>query len=122
MRSLFLKSEGDTPKNRIWDFLITFQEYDYSMNDVAKQSKVAYSTLKLLWPYFEKNDLVVQTRKVGRAKMYRLNLKNNVVNAFVNYYYTITKKETDKMLGEKHESKSSVGGHHAGISASAKSF
>ena len=101
MKSLFLKSEGDTPKNRIWDFLITFQEYDYSMKDIAKQSKVAYSTLKLLWPYFEKNKTVIQTRNVGKAKMYRLNLKNPITKAFMAYYYVIVRKETDRLIGEK---------------------
>lgn len=121
MKSLFIKSEGDTPKNRIWDFMITLQEYDYSMKDIAKHSRVAYSTLKLLWPYFEKNKIVVQTRKVGRAKMYRLNVRNKVVKAFMLYYYTIVKRETDKLLGEKEE-KRDVTGHNAGAMAYARHF
>ena len=103
MESLFLKSEGDNPKNRIWDFLITYQEYDHSMKDIAKQSKVAYSTLKLLWPYFEDNGIAIQTRNVGKAKMYKLNMKNPITKAFINYYYVIVKKETNKMMGDKEE-------------------
>lgn len=121
MKSLFLKSEGDTPKNRIWDFLITFQEYDYSMKDIAIQSKVAYSTLKLLWPYFEKNSIIVQTRNVGKAKMYRLNLKNPLAKAFINYYYVVVRKETDKLLGVKEE-RLGFTGHTAGIAVSAKNI
>lgn len=121
MRSLFLKSEGDTPKNRIWDFLITFQEYDCSMKDIAKQSKIAYSTLKLLWPYFEKNKIVVHTRLVGRAKMYRLNLKNPLVKAFMDYYYVVVKKETDRIFGEKKEL-SNAAGHHVNVGAYARSI
>lgn len=101
MKSLFLKSEGDNPKNRIWDFLITFQEYDYSMKDIADNSKVAYSTLKLIWPYFEKNKIVMQIRNVGRAKMYKLNLKNPIVKSFISYYYAVVRKETNGLLGEK---------------------
>lgn len=114
MKSLFLKSEGDNPKNRIWDFLITFQEYDYSMKDIADHSKVAYSTLKLLWPYFEKNKIAAQTRNVGRAKMYKLNLKNPIVKAFMNYYHIIVRKETDNLLDNK-ESKRSFVNDNMGI-------
>lgn len=114
MKSLFLKTEGDSPKNRIWDFLITYQEYDYSMKDIAKHSKVAYSTLKLLWPYFERNKIAVQTRNVGKAKMYKLNLKNPIVKAFVNYYYAVVKKETNKILGEEKDHKSIVS-HGVGV-------
>lgn len=119
MKSLFLKSEGDSPKNRIWDFLITFQEYDCSMKDIAKQSKIAYSTLKLLWPYFEKNKIVAHTRLVGRAKMYRINLKNPLVKAFTDYYYVVVKKETDKLLGGK-EKISNAAGHHVSVGVYAR--
>ena len=45
-KSVFLQEEGDTPKNRIWSFLIIHSEYDYSMKDIARYSKVGYTTLK----------------------------------------------------------------------------
>ena len=106
MTSVFLREQGDTPKNRIWSFLIVNQEYDYSMKDIAKHSGVGYTTLKRLFNDFKKKNLVVQTRMVGRAKMYKLNVNNPVVEKFMDFYWavveSVVKKDTKKadyMLG-----------------------
>ena len=89
MVSSFLKAEGSTVKNRIWNFLIVHSEYDYSMKDIARYSKVGYTTLKQAWKEFKGKKTVVQTRAVGKAKMYRLNIKNPVVNKFIDYYWAV---------------------------------
>ena len=88
-KSVFLQEESDTPKNRIWSFLIVHSEYDYSMKDIARYSAVGYTTLKEIWKDFKEKKIVVQTRVVGKAKMYRLNLKNPVVNKFIDYYWAV---------------------------------
>ncbi|MBI4440479.1 hypothetical protein HY638_05895 [Candidatus Woesearchaeota archaeon] len=88
-KSLFLEKEGNTPKNRVWSFLIVHSEYDYSMKDIARFSGVGYTTLKSLWKEFGKNNLIVQMRVVGKAKMYKLNLKNPVVSKFIDYYWAV---------------------------------
>lgn len=88
-KSVFLKEEGDTPKNRIWSFLIVHSEYDYSMKDIAKLSKAGYTTLKKIWKKFRQKKIVIQTRTVGKAKMYRLNLKNPVVDRFIDFYWAV---------------------------------
>ena len=88
-KSVFLQEEGNTPKNRIWGFLIVHSEYDYSMKDIARYSSVGYTTLKEAWKEFREKNIVVETRVVGKAKMYRLNLKNPVVNKFIDYYWAV---------------------------------
>lgn len=95
-RSIFLKFHGDTPKNRVLSFLIVHQEYDYSMKDIAKYAKIGYTTLKSFWKEFVKRELVINTRKVGRAKMYKLNLANPVVKKFVEFYWTVIENEIEK--------------------------
>ncbi|MEK6983702.1 MAG: hypothetical protein AABX33_03950 [Nanoarchaeota archaeon] len=88
-KSVFLQEEGNTPKNRIWSFLIVHSEYDYSMKDIARYSEVGYTTLKEIWKEFREKKIVIQTRVVGKAKMYRLNPKNPVVNKFIDYYWAV---------------------------------
>lgn len=88
-KSIFLQEEGDTPKNRILSFLIVHSEYDYSMKEIARYSSVGYTTLKEIWKQFRKKDIVIETRVVGKAKMYKLNLKNQVVNRFIDYYWSV---------------------------------
>ncbi len=100
-RTIFLSVLGDTPINRVIDFLILHQEFDYSMTDIAKFAGVGYSTLKLFWDKLEYSNLIVNTRVVGKAKMFRLNMDNPVVKELVNFYWALTKSVTDEQLSEK---------------------
>ncbi len=89
MVSVFLKIEGNTVKNRIWNFLIVHSEFDYSMSDIAKNSDVSYSALKIIWKGLVNRKIVVHTRDVGKAKMYKLNRDNPQVEKFINYYWSV---------------------------------
>jgi len=100
MGSIFLKMEGNTVRNRIWNFLIVHSEFDYSMKDIAKFSEVSYTALKEMWKEFIKRDIVTHTRNVGKARMYKLNIENPPVEKFINYYWSIIDSETNK-LAEK---------------------
>lgn len=88
-KSIFLEQEGDNPKNKIWDFLIVHSEYDYSMKDIARFSEVSYTALKSLWKEFKQKKIVVQTREVGKAKMYKLNFQNLIVVKFIDFYWAV---------------------------------
>ena len=60
MKSLFLRKQGATPKNKVLDFFITYQELDYSLKEIADYSGAGYSTVKLLvknWLYTKKRYL-----------------------------------------------------------------
>ncbi len=106
-KSVFLKKEGDTPKNRIWSFLIVHSEYDYSMKEIAGYSKVGYTTLKKIWKEFRIKKLVVQTRIIGNAKLYKLNLKNPVVKKFIDYYWAVVEQVIDGKDSSENEFRSS---------------
>ena len=99
MASAFLKLEGNTVRNRIWSFLIVHSDFDYSMRDIAKFSKVSYTALKGIWKEFIKRKIVVHTRIVGKAKMFRLNMKNPQVEKFIDYYWSVVELEVERQLG-----------------------
>lgn len=77
--SVLLQALGDTPKLRVIDFLITFQNFDYSLTDIAEGSEVAYRTLMDFWPDLEANKLVVETRKVGKSRMFKANMEHPII-------------------------------------------
>ncbi len=82
--TLFLKAFGiKSPVLRILDFLMDNKAYDYSKTDIAKGAGISRTTLSSAWENLEKTGLVRETREVGRAKMYKLNLKNPVVKKFI---------------------------------------
>jgi len=96
-KSLFLEAYGDGPILRVLDFLITFQDYDYSMKDIAKHAKIGYTTLKLFWQSLLERKIVKQTRTVGKAKMYKLNTENQEVQAFMKFYWKVTDSKTNSL-------------------------
>lgn len=101
VKSIFLQVYGDNPKLRVLDFLITFQEYDYSMKEIARNSEIGYTTLKQFWQEFVKRGIVKQTRVVGKAKMFKLNTENPEIQIFMKLYWKVISRETDKMLAKK---------------------
>lgn len=100
-QSSFLDVMGDSPLNKVLDFLLTFDEFDYSLTEIAENAGVGYSTLQLLWPNVEQNELVVCTRKVGKSKMFMINKKNPVVEVLAKLHWEIAQAEMHKILPEK---------------------
>ncbi len=101
MTSTFLKLEGNTVKNRIWNFLIVHSEFDYSMKDIAKFSEVSYTALKEIWKELIKREIVIHIRDVGKSKMYKLNRDNLQVEQFINYYWSVVDSEAKKELAKE---------------------
>ena len=100
-KSIFLQVFGDSPNLRIIDFLIVHSDFDYAMKEIALKSGVGYSTLRLFWDDLIKNNIVEFTRRVGKAKLYRLNRNNSVVKTFEKMYWKIT----DKIIEQRHSKK-----------------
>jgi len=101
-KTVFLETFGDSPVLRVLDFLVVNEEFDYSMTDVAKFSGVGYATLKLFWQKLEEKDIVMNTRTVGRAKMYKINVNNPVMKKFRDFYWETTKYRVRQKI-EKEE-------------------
>ena len=77
IKSNFVKVFGDTPINRLWEFLIDSRgTFDFSMTDISEVADISWNTLKEIFPYFIKEDIVKETRKIGRATMFMPNEKN----------------------------------------------
>ena len=100
-RTIFLNIFGDSPVLRVLDFLVVNEDFDYSMTDIARLSGVGYSTLKLFWSNLERNDVVTNTRTVGKAKMYKLNFANSAVKKFRDFYWETTKQQARTVLDKK---------------------
>ena len=119
-KSVFLEREGYTPKNRVLDFLIVAQEFDYSLKDIAKFSKVSYPCIKQLKKELVKDKWINLTRKVGKAQMYKLNLKNKKVQKFVDFFWAVVSEEVEKGLGINDKSEIHEGYKSAPMAVSAR--
>ena len=95
-QTLFVKALGNYPLIRVIDFLITFQEFDYSPTDIAKNSDVSFITLQTFWDNLAKLGMIKKTRNIGNATLYKLNLESEMVKKLL---------ELDSVLREKNREK-----------------
>lgn len=100
-KSVFVEYFGDYPLIRVLDFLIEGREMDYSMTEIAKNSGVGWTAFSDIWLQLTKKEIVIFTRKIGNAKLFRLNTKNPWVKELIRMDNIITKMETEKFLSEE---------------------
>lgn len=99
--SIFVQLLGNYPLIRILNHLLIFREFDYSLTDIAKESQVAWSTLNLLWPRLEKTGIVTHTRNVGKAKMYKLNIRNAMTKKLIAFADSLVLDYTNSRLSKR---------------------
>ncbi|MBI2671339.1 hypothetical protein HYX16_00220 [Candidatus Woesearchaeota archaeon] len=75
-KSLFLEAFGDTPQLRVLDFLIDNHFFDYPITEIARGSNVSYNSIKLFFPNFIENAIIIKTRKIGKSDYFKLNINN----------------------------------------------
>tara|TARA_Y100000034_G_C6898133_1_gene414557 strand:+ start:1732 stop:2085 length:354 start_codon:yes stop_codon:yes gene_type:complete len=98
-KSIFLKLFGESPINKVLDFLIIFNKFDYSMIDISEKAEVGYTTLKSLLPELVKRKILIITRISGKSKMYGLNNEEEIVKRFRDFYWDVTNMVGRKKLG-----------------------
>ncbi|HLC57661.1 MAG TPA: hypothetical protein VJH95_03755 [Candidatus Nanoarchaeia archaeon] len=100
-QSVFVEYFGDYPLVRVLDFLIDGRDMDYSMTEIAKNSGVGWTAFSEIWTKLVQKEIVMLTRKIGNAKLFKLNLKNPWVKELIRMDSIITKLETDKFLSQE---------------------
>lgn len=86
METLFRRALGDTPKIRVLEFLIEGRELDYSITDIAEGAEIGRTTLFRIWDDLIKTKIMVPTRQIGNAKLYKLNIDNAFVRKMVEIF------------------------------------
>ena len=102
--TLLLKYLGSSPVLRIIDFFLDNPLLDYSKNEVVKNLSMGRVTFFKYWQELEKSGAVMVTRRVGRATMYRLDKKNEVVKQLIRLDMTFSRKAMEKSVEEYRKS------------------
>jgi hypothetical protein len=100
-KTLFRNVVGDSPTSKVVEFLITGRELDYSLSDIARNSSIGWTSLHRIWDALEKAGIVMQTRTVGKAKLFKLNMQNRIAKELVRLYDTVLLNENKKSLRRK---------------------
>ncbi|MAG91233.1 hypothetical protein CMO83_00990 [Candidatus Woesearchaeota archaeon] len=98
---------GESPIVKVIDFFLDNREFDYSLTDIAKNADIGWSTLHGFWKDLVKLDVVTKTRRIGRAELYKLNMKSQLVKKLIDIDATISKKLMQEEI-EKQKLKVSI--------------
>ena len=102
--SIFLDHVGDNPRMRILQYFIEGRDFDYTLTDLLNAS-VSWGTLNTLVPKLLELGIVVKTRKIGRATLYKINQENVAVKQLIELYDNLLLEKLNSMeeLGKKVE-------------------
>jgi hypothetical protein len=83
-KSIFLEIFGESPLIKVLDFFLTFPSFDYSKTQVSNEVKISRITIEKIWKEFVKKQIIVKTRSIGKAELYKLNIENPRVKVLMN--------------------------------------
>jgi len=91
---------GNSPMIQIVDFFLDNQLSDYCKNEVMKNIHVSRTTFFKYWKFLERLNVVYETRKVGRAKMYKLNKNNKITKGLILLDAELCKQEQIRAINK----------------------
>lgn len=96
--SIFLEHVGDNPRMRALQYLIEGREFDYTLTDLLNAG-VSWGTLNSLMPKLLELGIVLKTRKIGRATLYKVNQNNVAVKELIKLYDNLILKKLNQLEG-----------------------
>lgn len=96
--SIFVETFGETPFVKVLDFFLTYDAFDYSKSQVAEETGVSRITLDKIWEELVNKRIIVKTRTIGRAEMYKLNKENPKVKVLLELSFKLASAFADEEI------------------------
>jgi len=100
-QSLLLKTLGESPKLRIVDFFMDNPLSDFTKKEVIEALGMSKQTFYKYFEDIEKYGIVIVSRKIGKASLYKIDLKHPLIKMLRDYEtklsLQIAEKEEEKM-------------------------
>ena len=68
---------------KVFDYLLSERIFDFTLSDIARNAKIGRATLYRLFESLLKNEIILPTRMVGNARLYKLNKQQPVVKKLI---------------------------------------
>ena len=94
--SILIKTLGDSPKLKIIDFFLDNPLFDFTKKEVIEALGMSKQTFYKYFPDLEKYGIVKVSRKIGRAKLYKINLEHPLVEMLREYEKKISLQIAEK--------------------------
>ena len=102
VESFFLDYVGDNPRMRVLQYLIEGRDFDYTLTDLLNAG-VSWGTLNVLVPKLAELGILVKTRKIGRATLYKINQSNFAAKQLMELYDKLILMKLNELGEEKVE-------------------
>ncbi len=98
---IFVRMFGRSVKAKILNYTLTCRGLDCSMSDIARNSNVSWASLNRNWDELIRLNILTFTRKIGNAKLYKLNEENLVIKKLISIYNQLLIQETEDYFKQK---------------------
>jgi hypothetical protein len=98
--TLLLRYLGASPILRIVDFFLDNPLSDYSKNEIVKNLAMSRVTFFKYWKELEKSGALTVTRKIGRATLYELDRRNDVVKQLIKLDMALARRSMQQAVQE----------------------
>jgi DNA-binding transcriptional ArsR family regulator len=99
--SLLIRALGSSPKLRIIDYLLDFKLNDFTKTELIKALGMSKLTFYKYFRDLQELGLVIESRRIGRATLYKVNLSNPIVSMLIEHEtqlsLQIAEQEAEKM-------------------------
>jgi len=92
---------SDSSVAKLLDFLTLYRDFDYPKTEISKNSGVSWKTLFRVWPLLEQYEIVIKTRQIGRATLYKLNTDSLIAKALHTLALEIAVFDAQKTAAEE---------------------
>jgi|GEM_PF-903460 predicted transcriptional regulator len=92
---------GSSATARILDFMHIFRDWDYSKQDIARNSDVSFRHALKAIDKLAEVGLIKKTRTIGRAQMYQYNMENPAAQLLQKFALELAYQESLKIAAEE---------------------
>jgi len=94
--SVFLEHVGDNPRMRLLQYFIEGRDFDYTLTDLLN-ARVSWGTLNTLVPKLLSLGIILKTRKIGRATLYKINQEHQTAKQLITLYDNLILEQLKQM-------------------------
>ena len=95
-KSILVKTLGDSPKLRMVDFFLDNPLFDFTKKEVIEALGMSKQTFYKYFPDLEESGIVAVSRRIGKARLYRINLEHPLVSMLREYEKKVSMQVAEK--------------------------
>jgi|GEM_PF-3807028 len=95
---------GGGPTLKTLQFLLENRREHWSMKEIAQQGNIAYPSLKIVLPQLLARNLIIIDKRIGKIKLYRINVTNPIVKKLAELESAVIKQEVGWAAKRPHPS------------------